>query len=325
MLEDLRVSTDGGSKAIDLEIKDDNISRRESVARDRMPKLVLEQLENELGISFSASTSLVEKFSETYQREVELYQDWQPLLVDKDDYETGKSLQATFVEGAYRLERKAMSSTAIVTPEKRRFLPLRDRPHLKAPYLRINLVPQTSWGVNARILLPDHEWKAIKREQVYKKTGSRCLVCGGRGPKWPVEADEVWHFDDKTGVQTLRTAVPLCPPCHEVRSIGHASTRGRKAVAKEHLAWVHRWSKAEVNAFVDEAFAVWKRRNRVQWRFDFNPFEREFSCRLDLDDALAHRRNHQIVDEARRQRGGRHAKEGTIAYQPGIVRTQQQN
>jgi len=74
----------------------------------------------------------------------------------------------------------------------RPFVPRMYRPEIAPPYIRPWMVPQTLWGKNLRALLPKEQWDIVRRH-AYAATGNRCRVCGGRGPQWPVEADEAWE------------------------------------------------------------------------------------------------------------------------------------
>lgn len=187
----------------------------------------------------------------------------------------------------------------------RRMLPLRDRPDLEPPYIRINLIPQTSWGRNLRALMPKDEWREFARAHVYARTGSVCLVCGGRGPQWPVEADEVWHFDDAAGVQRLADVVPLCPCCHEVRSAGYATSNGRGEDAARHLAWVERIALPEARRRIADALETWRRRSRRNWIIDISLMERRHGIRIEHDAGRTDGVNAQLVGEARWRSAGR--------------------
>lgn len=183
------------------------------------------------------------------------------------------------------------------------YLPIRDRPGLEPPFLVINLVPQTSWGRNMRALMPKADWHAFARSTIYALTGSVCLVCGGRGPEWPVEADEVWRYNDDKGIQTLHKVVPLCPACHEVRTCGLAVANGRANQVAEHLAWVERIPKAKAKRRIDKALAKWERRSQRSWTIDMSAAERKYGIRLVHDHALTDDVNRRLVRESRRRAG----------------------
>ena len=187
----------------------------------------------------------------------------------------------------------------------RDLLPIRDRPGLAPPYIRVNLVPQGSWGRNLRSMMTPEEWRTFKREHVYATTGSRCLVCGGRGPEWPVEADEVWRFDDATGIQTLAAVVPLCPACHEVRSAGLATAKGRGEAAARHLAWVERIPVTAARKRIADALATWERRSRRKWTIDLSLMERRLGLEMRHDARRTQAAHDALVADARARRGGR--------------------
>ncbi len=85
--------------------------------------------------------------------------------------------------------------------------------------LTIELVPQSVFYDNVRALLTQSQWDVV-RKQVYSQAYYVCQICGGVGPKHPVEAHEIWQYDDKLLTQTLVGMVGLCPSCHQVKHIG---------------------------------------------------------------------------------------------------------
>lgn len=224
----------------------------------------------------------------------------QPLLVSWDRRDEVRRLGARWDPDAriWDIDRNAADTVS------RDMLPLRDRPGVAAPYIRINLIPQTSWGRNLRSLMPREEWKAFARRHVYALTGSACLVCGGRGPKWPVEADEVWHFDDEAGVQRLAAVVPLCPACHEVRSAGLATANGRGEDAARHLAWVDRTSLADARRRISDALRTWRVRSRRPWRIDLTIMKDQYGMDIVHEQSLTQGANDQLVAAARARRKG---------------------
>ena len=98
--------------------------------------------------------------------------------------------------------------------------------------LEIELVPQSSHFKNLRSDLKPNEWDLLRKDS-YKKAGHRCEICGGKGPKWPVECHDIWDYTN--GVQTLKGLIALCPACHEVKHMGLAQLKGRLGIAKKHL------------------------------------------------------------------------------------------
>lgn len=136
-----------------------------------------------------------------------------------------------------------------------------------SPRLTIELVPQTSWFNNARKVLTEQEWDKV-RYNVYRKANYRCEVCGGRGPRHPVECHEKWEFDDEQQVQRLVGLVALCPNCHQVKHIGLAQVLGNLDSAVAHLMRVNGWDIDTALDYVDQAFGQWQKRSEVEWTVD---------------------------------------------------------
>jgi hypothetical protein len=137
------------------------------------------------------------------------------------------------------------------------------------PRLTIELVPQTCWYSNVRSEVSQEQWDTIRRK-VYAAAGHRCEVCGGRGPKWPVECHEVWHYDDEQHIQTLAGMIALCPACHEVKHIGRSMIVGRGAQALAHLAEVNGWNELEVTDYYVQAMQTWSERSKHEWTLDLS-------------------------------------------------------
>lgn len=221
----------------------------------------------------------------------------QRLIVSYDRRDEARSVGASWDAA----ERRWTIARNLVDDVPRDLLPIRDRPGLAPPYIRINLVPQTSWGRNVRALVERDVWRAFAKEQVYASTGFLCLVCGGRGEKWPVEADEVWHFDDAAGIQRLAAVVPLCPACHEVRSCGLATTNGRTEHVVRHLAWVERITPAQARTRIHDALRQWRTRSARRWRIDVSLMATRHGIDITHDPRLTDAVNAELLAEARRR------------------------
>ncbi len=135
--------------------------------------------------------------------------------------------------------------------------------------LTIELVPQSCWYSNVRSHVTPEEWEGLKRI-TFKRAGYVCEICGGRGPRWPVEAHESWVYDDGRHIQKLVGLVALCPDCHEVKHMGLANVRGRREAATGHLAKVNNWSLETSQVYVEECFKVWMQRSEFQWELDIS-------------------------------------------------------
>ena len=137
------------------------------------------------------------------------------------------------------------------------------------PQLTIELVPQTCWFSNVRSEVSAADWDRL-RKAIAIDAGNKCEICGGRGPKWPVECHEIWEYDDTMHRQTLLGLTALCPSCHEVKHIGLANVRGRGHIAAKHLAAVNGWTQPQADTYIAEQFAVWEGRSRFEWTLDLS-------------------------------------------------------
>lgn len=142
----------------------------------------------------------------------------------------------------------------------------------RATPLTIELVPRTTWFSNVRSAVRKSEWDRLRRA-AYRAAGNRCEVCGGRGSRHPVEAHEVFAYDDIRGVQRLDRLQALCPACHGVKHIGRSMGQGRLAPALRHLARVNGWSRDDANVYTEVQFEVWARRSSREWEVDLDWLE----------------------------------------------------
>lgn len=141
--------------------------------------------------------------------------------------------------------------------------------HFPDARLAIELVPKTSWYSNVRSHVSETEWDRL-RKPVYNRAGSRCEICGGRGPAHPVECHEIWQYDDEVSVQRLIGLIALCPACHSVKHLGRSHVKGRGDEAIDQLMKVNRWSAAQADAYIELVLDVWKLRSRVPWQLDLS-------------------------------------------------------
>lgn len=141
-----------------------------------------------------------------------------------------------------------------------------------SPVLFPQLVPSTCWYSNLRSLLPRREWDRIRR-QVYKLADYRCQICGGRGKQHPVEAHEMWMYDDEAGVQRLDRIMALCPMCHAVQHLGRANAHGQLRSAVAHMAKVNGWSSQDAILMAEVAFEQWAQRSQRQWDLDLRALD----------------------------------------------------
>jgi hypothetical protein len=133
--------------------------------------------------------------------------------------------------------------------------------------LTIELVPETSWYNNLRSILSKSSWDRL-RWASYKKANNLCEICGGRGPKHPVECHEIWEYDNEKHIQKLSGMIALCPACHEVKHFGLARIKGREYFAKEHLMEINKWCQEDAEQYIEYAFETWQKRSRYLWKID---------------------------------------------------------
>lgn len=140
---------------------------------------------------------------------------------------------------------------------------------MHAPKLTIELVPKTAWFTNVRSNVSKEAWDFLRR-LTYKSAHYHCEICGGQGPNHPVEAHEVWEYDDDLHTQTLIRLIALCPDCHEVKHMGLANIRGRGVQAIAHLAKVNDWEYDFTQEYVNAQFDVWFDRSKKNWHLDIS-------------------------------------------------------
>ena len=140
---------------------------------------------------------------------------------------------------------------------------------MKKIVLSIEMIPQTSWFSNVRSAVSKAQWDVL-RKQVYANAYHICQICGGVGPKHPVEAHEIWKYDDKNLVQKLEGMIALCPNCHMVKHIGLAQVQGKKDLALKHLMKVNKISKKDAEQYIADSFMVWAMRSTKSWTLDLS-------------------------------------------------------
>ncbi len=142
-------------------------------------------------------------------------------------------------------------------------------------------MPQPLWG-RSIVGMYREQWDKLRRP-CYRAAGYRCEICGGKGPQHPVEAHEVWQYEDDgaRGVQTLIRLIALCPDCHAVKHMGRSSAM--HPPHEVHRLLMHR---ARVNGLgglpdreletawqrhFGDAMDEWARRSELAWSQDLTP------------------------------------------------------
>lgn len=130
--------------------------------------------------------------------------------------------------------------------------------------LEIEMIPSSSWGVNARSLLSKGQWDIVRRK-VYAAAHHKCEICGADGR---MEAHEKWVYDEKNKIQKLEGLVSLCHSCHEVKHFGRSSLKGKKEKCIQHLMKVNKWKRHEAIRHISNKQSQWQRRNKYEWDVD---------------------------------------------------------
>ncbi len=133
--------------------------------------------------------------------------------------------------------------------------------------LTIELVPQSAFFKNVRSEVSKDQWDIIRRK-VYRKTGYRCEICGGKGEQHPVECHEVWEY--KKGIQKLIGFTALCPKCHQVKHFGLSQMRGLEDECIEHLMKVNNLSKSDAISYIRKCIKIWEKRSSKEWELDIS-------------------------------------------------------
>ena len=145
---------------------------------------------------------------------------------------------------------------------------------IRVTKLTVELVPKTAWFSNLRSHVDEATWNKLKKETALK-ANNKCEICGGRGPKWPVECHEIWNYNDEKHEQKLEGLIALCPSCHEVKHIGLASVKGRREKAEKHLAKVNGWTIEDARHYIEYSFEIWTRRSNHEWKLDLSWAEKQ--------------------------------------------------
>lgn len=143
---------------------------------------------------------------------------------------------------------------------------------LPVKLLTVELVPQSCWFSNVRDHVSKDIWDRL-RKATYKQSNYRCEICGGRGKQHPVECHEIWHYDDKKYIQTLKGLTALCPDCHRVKHIGLAQLQGYGEQSIAHLAKINGWTTSQTSTYLEKVWDIWQERSCYNWSLDFSWLE----------------------------------------------------
>lgn len=136
------------------------------------------------------------------------------------------------------------------------------------PVLLPDMLPNTTWELNLRTQLTEPEWDRL-RKFCYQAAGNTCVACGSRGEPH-VEAHESWRFDEKTGVQSLKGLLCLCPTCHKAKHLGFANRIGRLQQVYDRLMWLNDWAPADLDRELAKVAARQEALSARNWTLDLS-------------------------------------------------------
>jgi len=160
--------------------------------------------------------------------------------------------------------------------------------------LSSELVPVGTWGANLRSLMPTVGWNRLRR-WCYEKAGNKCEICGQDGfsqnRNYPVEAHEIWEYDDVSKTQTLVGVQALCPMCHCVKHYGRSLRVGAGKKVREHIAEVNGWNREQVLDYETLVFHIHTLRSAYRWTVDIQEQMQKYHSEgvindKDLDSTL---------------------------------------
>jgi hypothetical protein len=143
------------------------------------------------------------------------------------------------------------------------------------PVLYAEFVPMPLWQKSIAQRFPA-QWNKL-RKPVYRNAKYHCEICGGQGKHHPVEAHEVWEYtiDGNKGLQRLVRLIALCSDCHAGKHYGRTKARLSEDIVKHvrnHMMNVNGWTEKELEAHLDQAYAEWGERSKLEWTQDISAF-----------------------------------------------------
>ena len=142
-------------------------------------------------------------------------------------------------------------------------------------FINAELIPQTMWNVNLRSKLPK-KWGEI-RKNVYAKADYKCEICGDQEKRHPVEAHEIWIYDDDRKIMALDKIVALCPKCHLCQHLGFAEVKGKLEIVLKHLQKINGFKDyKQVVRYLDAVMNKWAWRSQFDWKLDISKAKQYF-------------------------------------------------
>lgn len=139
--------------------------------------------------------------------------------------------------------------------------------------LTIELVSSTSWYENMRKVMSQSDWDVL-RKKTYAEYGHKCGICGATGR---LNCHEIWEYDDKKQVQTLKGFIALCNLCHHAKHIGFAqilADRGELDMhdVVNHFLEVNECDYPDYINHERSAWTKWEKRSEHDWQVDLGEY-----------------------------------------------------
>lgn len=151
--------------------------------------------------------------------------------------------------------------------------------------LRIEVIPQSLWGINLREKIGRSKWDKVRKECA-EKANHRCEICGDIGPEHPVECHEIWDYDDQNHIQKLVGLISLCPLCHEVKHYGRSCNIGRANEVQAHFLKINNCTPEEMRTHITQEGILWKQRSKYKWEQDLSWFRQGKAKTSQLPEML---------------------------------------
>lgn len=134
--------------------------------------------------------------------------------------------------------------------------------------LKIELVPTTAWYSNLRKKISQEKWDIIRKES-YADADHKCSICKA---KIKLNCHEIWEYNDKNHIQTLKGFIALCDKCHGIKHLGFAGTEDYKGPPMDelidHFMKVNKVSKRAFEMHKKKSFLIHNKRSQHEWRTD---------------------------------------------------------
>jgi len=139
--------------------------------------------------------------------------------------------------------------------------------------LKVEMVPQTSWGVSLRNKIPRSKWDKLRRA-VHEKNGNKCEICGSTER---LSCHEHWEFDETTKQQKLVGLGTICGMCHHATHFGRSTQLAQQGqldldAVVQHFLRVNNCSMSAFKEHLTQATELFSKRSEITWDIDFGEY-----------------------------------------------------